>query len=284
MDDATKETPYLGRGVRRLSTESSTLVSSSKYLNSPRLREWVSTSVLRRNGPDFPIPADNIELVAALAKIRDEPAVDALFEAERKINPRLDRWLGERFMSTFVAEDLKDCPPGSVGWRLYRFIVEAGAELDIVPRAQPKGHFDFYTRRHLQTHDLEHIVTGGLFDALGEVVPYWMSLSNLFQHLSPELAGELNVKYMFNALRVLSRSILHYPQTWPKMLECIVHGIQVGQASEPIFMFRYEDVLHLSVEEAREALGVRMARDVDTTEAAEIFTETVSRMGERIGL
>lgn len=284
MDDRPKETPYLGRGVRSVSTESSTLISSSKYLNSARLRDWVALSILRCNGPDFPIPADNIELVASLAKIRDEPAVDALFEAERKINPQLDRWLGERFMSTYVAEDLRAYPPHSIAGKLYKFLVDSNAELDIVPRAPPKGHFDFYTRRHLQTHDLEHIVTGGLFDALGEVVPYWMALSNLFRHLSPELAGELNVKYMFNALRVLSRSILHYPQTWPKMLECIVQGIQVGQASDAIFMFKYEDVLHLGVDEAREALGVRMARDVDTTAAAEIFTEALSQMSDRLEL
>ncbi len=279
MDKPEKETPYLGRGVRRLATESSALISSSKYLNSARLRDWVATSLLRRNGPDFPIPADNIELVASLAKIRDEAAVDELFEVERKSNPQLDRWLSERFMSTYDLADLKALPPESVGGKLYIFIIENNAQLDIVPRAEPRGHFDFYTRRHLQTHDLEHIVTGGQFDALGEAVPYWVTLSNLFQHLSPELAGELNVKYLFNALRVLSRSILHYPHTWPKMLECIAHGIMVGQASGPIFMFRYEEVLHLGVDEAREALGVRMAHDIDTTEASQIFTETLMMAG-----
>ena len=278
MQKPDKETPYLGRGVRPVATESSALVSSSKYLNSPRLREWVASSLLRRNGPDFPIPADNIELVASLAKIRDEAAVDDLFEAERKVNPELDRWLGARFMSTYDLDDLRGLPEHSVGGKLYRFVADNDAQLDIVPRAPPKGHFDFYTRRHLQTHDLEHIVTGGAFDALGEVVPYWVTLSNLFKHLSPELAGELNVKYLFNALRVLSRSILHYPQSWPKMLECIAHGIKVGEASGPIFMFRYEDVLHLSVDEAREALGVRMAHDIDTAEASAIFTETLDAM------
>jgi len=266
---------YLAQGLRRVATESSGLVSSSKYLNSPRLREWVSTHLLRRNGPDMPVPSDNVELVASLNKIRDEAHVDALFERDRKTNPTLDRWLEERFMSTYDLPDLADLPPGSIGNRLYRFCVDNNAQLDIVPRKPPAGHFDFYTRRHLQVHDLEHIVTGGAFDSLGEVVPYWMSLSNYFKHLSPELAGELNVKYMFNAMRVLSRAILHYPESWPKMLECIAQGIAVGNASGPIFMFRYEEVLHLSPDEAREELGVRMAYDVDTREAAEIFVEMV---------
>ncbi|MDB5446967.1 MAG: hypothetical protein JWQ97_2284 [Phenylobacterium sp.] len=266
---------YLNRGVKAVQTESSVLVSSSKYLNSARLRDWCGLHILRRNGPDRPIPSDNVALVGALNRLRDEAAVEALFEADRKTNPRLDQWLSERFMSTFELRDLKDLPSYSIGRRLHDFVVSNNAELDIVPRAAPTSHFDFYTRRHLQTHDFEHLMTGGLFDAIGEVVPYWMNLSNLFKHLSPELAGELNVKYIFGAMRLISRSILHYPQSWPAMLECIEQGIKVGLASEPIFMFKYEPVLHLSAEEARKALGVGEAYDVNTKEASDIFTEVI---------
>ena len=53
MDDV----PYLLRGITQLSTASSTLISSSKYLNNPRLREWVATELLRRKGPDLPTPS-----------------------------------------------------------------------------------------------------------------------------------------------------------------------------------------------------------------------------------
>ena len=278
--DKNQDGAYLAQGMRDVPTDSSVLVSSSKYLNSPRLRDWVSTHLLRRNGPDRPIASDNVELVASLHKIRDEAHVEALFEAERKINPPLDAWLSERFMSTYELKDLAALPPGSVGGRRYKFINENNFQLDIIPRAEPRGHFDFYTRRHLQTHDLEHILVGGLFDSVGEAVVYWMTLSNLFKHLSHELAGELNVKYMFNALRVLTRSLLHYPQTWPKMLECIHQGITVGQASGPIWMYRYEDVLHLPPEQAREKLGVNNAYDVDTTAANDIFTEVMRRAAE----
>ena len=37
MDDAI---PYLLRGMRAVSTDSSVLVSSSRYLNDPRVRLW----------------------------------------------------------------------------------------------------------------------------------------------------------------------------------------------------------------------------------------------------
>ncbi len=274
MDDKVSDL-YLARGVRRIETESSNLVSSSKYLNSPRLRDWCATQMLRRNGRDRPLPSDNVYLVGALARIRDETYIEALFEAERKKNAAVDRWLSERFMSTFVLEDLRDLPADSIGRRLYDFVVDNNAQLDIVPRAAPTNHFDFYTRRHLQTHDFEHILTGGLFDSIGETVPYWMNLSNMFKHLSPDLAGELNVKYVFGAVRLISRAILHYPQAWPAMLECILQGIKVGMASEPIWMLKYEEVLHLTADEARKALGIGEAYDVKTKDANDIFTEVL---------
>ena len=54
MDDI----PYLARGVALLGTDSSVLISSSKYLNDPRLRDWIAKIALRRNGPDYPPAAE----------------------------------------------------------------------------------------------------------------------------------------------------------------------------------------------------------------------------------
>lgn len=34
--------PYLARGAQPMTTESSTLISSSAYLNEPRLRDWLA--------------------------------------------------------------------------------------------------------------------------------------------------------------------------------------------------------------------------------------------------
>lgn len=273
MNDKKSDGAYLRQGLKRIATDSSVLVSSSRYLNNGMLRDWVSTHLLRRNGPDRPLPTDNAQLVGALSKIRDNDAVEEMFERERRINPQLDAWLTERFMSTYTLEDLKPLPPASVGGLMYRFITEENAQLDIIPRGTPTSHFDYYTRRHLQTHDLVHIVCGGLFDSLGEVVPHWVALSNIFKHVSAELASELTVKLLFNSLRVISRSLLHYPETFPVVMECIAQGIAVGEASEPIFMMKYEHVLHLTPEAAREELGVRKARDVDTTAVIDKFFE-----------
>ena len=67
MDDI----PYLARGVNLLGTDSSVLVSSSKYLNSPRLREWIAFIALKKNGPDFPPAAEMYQLLPILNELRD---------------------------------------------------------------------------------------------------------------------------------------------------------------------------------------------------------------------
>ena len=44
--------------------------------------------------------------------------------------------------------------------------------------------------------------------------------------------------------------------------------MQVGLQSGPIFMAKYEDVFHLPVPEARAALGIKGAVNVDTAAAS----------------
>ncbi len=61
MDDI----PYLARGVNLLGTDSSLLVSNSKYLNSPKLREWIALHRAQAKRPRFP------------ARRRDAPAARA---------------------------------------------------------------------------------------------------------------------------------------------------------------------------------------------------------------
>lgn len=45
--------PYLAQGMREVGTEGSVLVSSSKYLDNARMRDWIATHFLRRNGADL---------------------------------------------------------------------------------------------------------------------------------------------------------------------------------------------------------------------------------------
>ena len=116
------DTPYLMRGTRQVATESSTLVSSSPYLNNPRLREWIATAYLRRSGKDRPTSADAYELHTILRDILDLDRIEELFTAQRKKSPELDRWFSEGFSSTFTVDELLAYPEGSIGYIFGRYL------------------------------------------------------------------------------------------------------------------------------------------------------------------
>ena len=113
-------------------TQSSVLVSSSPWLNEPRVREWIATESLRRNGHDYPLLYGMASMVHGLDAVRDNEKIDALIQAERKINPKLDAWFEERFISTFTLDDLARNPAGSVGRMLYDHMSELGLSPELM--------------------------------------------------------------------------------------------------------------------------------------------------------
>ncbi len=257
--------PYLLRGVMPVDTESSVLVSSSKYLNNPRLRDWLAMIALRKNGPDFPPQAEMHEFLGILHELRDYDKIEEMFTAERKVNPELDAWFKEGFVSNYKIEEFAQYAPGSLGGVFYEQMTGGDYEIQIVPWSEPRTQLEFYNLRSGQTHDFEHILFGGGFNFMGELVPYWYRLTNVFKHIrNQELAGELSVLQIFGSMRYTIRTMLHYPQVWMTAVNAIQRGIKVGQESDAIFLKKMETVFHLPLEEARAALGVRGAVDVDT--------------------
>ena len=74
---------YLSRNIKPVSTTSSTLVSSSKYLNHPIVRDVVATWMLRRNGRDWPVEADHaMGLFQAIVSLQDDDHIESQFVAE----------------------------------------------------------------------------------------------------------------------------------------------------------------------------------------------------------
>jgi ubiquinone biosynthesis protein COQ4 len=262
---------YLMAGIVPLSTESSTLVSSSRYLNDSRLRDWVATHMLRRNGSDVPTPSDSIQLHMIMRDVQDIDRINSLIAEERAKNPVLDAWFAERFSSSFSREDLAGYGADTVGGIFYRQLVDNDLQVDIVPHFTPANDYEYFQLRSGQVHDLEHILGGGGFDFIGELVPYYMRLTNLFVHLSPELAGELSAFSVLGSTRIITRAVLHYPQTWLTVQETVERGSKVGRESDPIYMMRYEDVFGMTPDDARAHLGIRGARMVDTAAASALW-------------
>jgi len=268
MDDI----PYLARGVNLVGTDSSVLVSSSKYLNHPKLREWIAFIALKKNGTDFPPAAEMHQLLTFIDELRDFDHIEHMITEERKVNPRFDAWFNERHVSNYKVEDLKDCAPGTVGGIYYKTATEGNYDIQIVPDYKPKTQWQFYSLRSGQTHDYEHILTGGGFNYMGELIPYWFRLATIHTHIqNKELAGEMSVLSIFGTMRYVIRTMLHYPQIWETALDCIQQGIRIGRESDPFWMAKMEDVWHTPLDEARAKLGIRGAVDLETQKEGDFW-------------
>jgi len=271
MDDAPD---FMLKSLMPLAADCSVIRTSSKYLNDPELRDWVAMILLRRNGPDFDPPREMGLLLPILERLRDHDRIEALFTLERKTNRRLDAWMTEGFVSTYRIEDFSGYGPDTVGGRFYAYINGNGYPLKLMSWSPPRTQLEFYNLRSGQTHDFEHILCGGGFDYMGELVPYWCRLTNVFKFIeNKELAGELSVLQMLGSLRYTVRTLLHYPQVWPVAVNCIQRGIKAGQESDALFMAKMETVFDLPVAEARRRLGVRGVADVETQEAGRIWAD-----------
>lgn len=265
------------KNTKKTETESSILVSSSKYLNHPLIRQQLPTMMLRKNSLSFRSEADHtLGVYNAFEGLRDLNRVEELFEAECKRNKKIAAWFEEGYLSTWTNADFKQYPKGSVGGIMYDYIERYGFDVTLGRTAEsplPKTKYEYYLVRGLQIHDLEHIVLGGSTDAIGELIPYFARFANNSKHLSAELATELASYMMFGALRFLTRATLHYPDAFGPALKCIELGIRAGEMSDWYIMAKYEDYLHLTPDEVREKLGIRIAGEFSTEAVSAIFNE-----------
>ena len=84
---------YLQGGRKPLTTSSSVLISSSKYLNSGRMREVYAALGLQRTGHDLPEAYLVPEFGAALNELTDWTYMFRLIEDERRAKPEFAAWL-----------------------------------------------------------------------------------------------------------------------------------------------------------------------------------------------
>jgi hypothetical protein len=90
------ERDYFNGAIKPVATESSVLVSSSKYLNHAELRNLIVQEMLRRNGPDMPNTAYIPEVAQILMMLEDFPRVFELrlrtSRRTRSSTARRERW------------------------------------------------------------------------------------------------------------------------------------------------------------------------------------------------
>ena len=280
-EDITSGSPifYLN-GRRMVKTESSVLTSSSRWLNDARIREWVSTESLRRNGHDYPLLYGTPVLLEAIDQVRDIDKVERLIKEERRKNPALDRWFDKRFISTYTLDDLKAYPQGSIGRQLFDYMNDHDLSPQLDPRIlanpdwTPELDIEYFNMRMGQTHDFYHILGEIGFGVVAEYFITGVNTGNAFAHFSPELAGELMTVNTFIMFPWMFRTMLHYPAAWPTLWRNMTYGHELGEQSDLLFTARYEELLPLSPAEARQVLGWRGFKGpTDSKEASIIFGE-----------
>jgi len=268
---------YLGKNIRLEKPTSSLMKSTSEWLNHPIIREVLPIWLLRKNGPDFPVEADHtLGLSPAFDQVIPPARVSELIEEERRINTEFDAWIAEGFVSTYTNEDFFQYEPGTVGGIIAYQIREHGFDLTLgVGNEVPKNltSYDYWKLRSRQSHDFEHILTGGQFNSLGEVAITWSRVANQTRHLSPDLAAAVNPYQAFAGLRMVTRAMLHYPETLLPTLRCLEQGIAVGIASPPFWFMKWEEVFHMTPADARVHFGVPPVEEVDTHREAILFRQ-----------
>lgn len=266
---------YFRQGMKEFFTDSPLPISSSMWLNDARMRDYVSKHSLRRNHKDVPLTSELTEIVPILKEYQKHGTgfVEAMFTAERQKNPAFDAWFNEGFRSSLNADNLKDYPQNSVGNIFYRYLILNNFVPEFKGDPTGAGQLDYFQKRLSQQHDLEHIVGGFGFEEIGEQGVTWMRVASYQRHMSPELAGLLNATYSFLLCPLIMRTMLHYPQTFDVVWDTINRGVLIGRTSDPIYMMKYEPVLHLPLGEARAKLGYRNVQDIDISKVASAWSE-----------
>lgn len=267
---------YLGKNIRMDECTSSIPRSSSEWLNNAMIREVLPIWLLRRNGQDFPVEADHtLGLAAAFGQVLPEAEASELFMEELKINPALARHVAEGVHPGWRNEDFLDYPEGTVGGIMGHQIREHGFDLTLGMGPVPDDltPYQYFRRRARLVHDFEHIVTGGQFTSIGEIVVTMARVANMTEHLSPKLARAVNAYQAFSGLRMFTRALLNYPEAFATALKCMEQGIHVGRNSPPFWQFRWDEVFDKTPEEARRHFGMPAVDFIESMRDEAIFRE-----------
>lgn len=258
---------YMNDGFKPSLSSSSMLTSSSRWLNSPEIREWMTRECLRRNGPDHPSTYGIPQLNRAVEEIQDTDKISDMLEDAAKDWPELAKFLDERFMSYWTTDDLRSCPEGSFGHMVFAHYDKYGYDNTMSSIAFPiRNHYEYFRRRKVEIHDFMHILTGAGFDYIGEAMPNLIHFGSFYKYFKPELAMELTTNNVFLWFPFFIRSSLHYGPAFPWIWELMEKGYNIGRESGPYFLKKVEDYLHLPVEEVRDILEIRGAYDLDFDE------------------
>ncbi|MDE2436183.1 MAG: hypothetical protein KGM49_07990 [Sphingomonadales bacterium] len=264
------ERAYFNGAIKQIPTESSVLVSSSKYLNHAELRGLISQEMLRRNGADMPNTAYIPEVAQILMMLEDFGRIMALFEQEKARLPRFREWLEKRALADYKKDEVKDCAPGTLGAALHDFMVNSGYELDIFYREiEVTSDLTFYLRQTALTHDIEHIVSGFGPNHGGEIALLNANMHAKARYFHPELAAFFNRIQIYLKAKTIMKDGLHYAEAFALNLEAEFQGAVQGRNwNYPLMVADWRAMTDWQITDIREELGINPVPPQD------LWTET----------
>lgn len=252
------ERSYFNGAIKTITTESSVLISSSKYLNNSELRNLISQEMLRRNGQDMPNTAFIPEVAQILVTMEDFGRIMELFEAEKARLPKFAEWCEKRALADFKKDEVKDCAPGTLGAALHDFMVNSGYELDIFYREiQVVNDLTFYFRQTALTHDIEHMVSGFGPNHGGEVALLTANLHSKVRYFHPELASFFNRVQVYLKAKTIMKDGLYYPEAMALNLEAEFRGAEQGRNwAYPMMLADWRAMVDWQIDDIRKELGI----------------------------
>jgi ubiquinone biosynthesis protein Coq4 len=252
------EREYFNGRIQQITTESSVLISSSKYLNNAELRNLIAQEMLRRNGPDLPNTAYIPEVAQILMQLEDYGRIMALFEQEKARLPKFREWLEKRALADFKKDEVKDCAPGTLGAALYDFMVNSGYELDIFYREiEVVNDLTYYLRQTALTHDIEHLVSGFGPNHGGEVALINANMHAKALYFHPELSAFFNRVQIYLKSKTIMKDGLYYPEAFVLNLEAEYQGAVQGRNWKyPLMIADWRGMVDWQIADIREELGI----------------------------
>ena len=249
---------YFNGSIKTVTTDSSVLVSSSRYLNHGPLRALIAQEMLRRNGPDMPNTAYIPEVAAILHELEDMPRIIELFEKEKARLPQFARWLADRHLADFTIAELADCKTGTLGAAIRDFMVNSGYQLDLFfQEVQVVNDFTFYLRQTALTHDIEHMVTGFGPNHGGEVALLTANMHAKARYFHPELSAFFSRIATYLKAKTIMKDGLHYPEAMVLNLEAEYRGAEQGRNwIYPLMLVDWRAYVDWQISDIRKELNI----------------------------
>jgi len=266
MNEATigdADRAYFNGAIKAITTQSSVLISSSRYLNHAPLRALIAQEMLRRNGPDLPNTAYIPEVAQIFHELEDMARIIQLFEMEKARLPEFRRWLEEKRLADFTIAELELCAPGTLGAAIRDFMVNSGYQLDLFfQEVQVVNDFTYYLRQTALTHDIEHMVTGFGPNHGGEIALLTANMHAKARYFHPELSAFFSRIAFYLKAKTILKDGLHYPEAMVVNLEAEFRGAEQGRNwTMPLMLVNWRARVDQQIVDIRRELGITPAEE-----------------------